>query len=429
MPNRLMALTNQRSPVVLVRLRCLLCGRDRKHYGQRISLGRRQNNPPAAASRKRTVLGALTVDSIRPRIFWLYVERFAKQSAMAIFDSFSSLRAACFDLPSGYSSASVAARQRDAMLTKPPGSLGRLEELTAWLAHWQGHARPRLEHVEILVFAGNHGVTNQNVSAYPPEVTSQMVANFASGGAAINQLAAIAGTALHVIPLSLERPTADFTEKPALSEGEFLDAVSIGYDAVSIDCDLICLGEMGIGNTTAAAAIAAALFGGGGARWAGRGTGVDEQGLSRKRIVIDRALVRHADVLNDPLTVAAALGGRELAAILGACLAARRRSIPLLLDGFVCTAAVAPLGKLRADALVHAQAGHVSAEAGHRMLLKELALTPILDLQMRLGEGSGAALAVLVLRAALACHTGMATFAEAGVSDRPVGEAEPKTAS
>ena len=203
-----------------------------------------------------------------------------------------------------------------------------------------------------------------------------------------------------------------------MSEDEFLDAVSAGYRAVSADCDLICLGEMGIGNTTAAAAIAAALFGGGGARWAGRGTGVDEAGLTRKRAVIDRALSRHRDALHEPLRVAAALGGRELAAIMGAVLAARRLRIPVLLDGFVCTAAVAPLAKLRADALAHTLAAHVSAEAGHRLLLDELKLKPLLDLDMRLGEASGAALALNILRAALACHTGMATFAQAGVSDK-----------
>jgi nicotinate-nucleotide--dimethylbenzimidazole phosphoribosyltransferase len=347
---------------------------------------------------------------------------------MANLTSFSALRAVCLDLPSGHPAASAAVAQREAALTKPPKSLGRLEDLVAWLAHWQGHAPPRLDHAEILVFAGNHGVTARGVSAYPPEVTAQMVANFAAGGAAINQLAKSAGATLRVIPLLLERPTADFTQQPALTEQEFLAAVATGYDAVSPDCDLLCLGEMGIGNTTAAAAISAALFGGGGARWAGRGTGVDEDGLARKRAVIDAALARHVAVLYDPLAVAAAFGGYELAAILGATLAARRQRIPVLLDGFVCTAAVAPLAKLRGDTLAHAQAAHVSAEAGHRMLLEELKLTPLVDLAMRLGEASGAAVALHILRAALACHTGMATFAEAGVSDKPPDDADAKAA-
>jgi nicotinate-nucleotide--dimethylbenzimidazole phosphoribosyltransferase len=348
------------------------------------------------------------------------------QISMTNFTSFSALRATCLDLPGGHPASAAAVAQREAVLTKPPRSLGRLEDIVAWLAHWQGRAPPRLDRVEILVFAGNHGVTRQGVSAYPAAVTAQMVANFAAGGAAINQLAHLAGAALRVIPLALDRSTADFTAELALTEQEFLTAVDAGYAAVSPGCDLVCLGEMGIGNTTAAAALAAALFGGGGSRWAGRGTGVDEEGLSRKRDVIDRALLRHAAILHDPLAVAAALGGRELAAILGAALAARRQRIPVLLDGFVCTAAVAPLAKLRADTLAHALAAHVSAEAGHRMLLVELDLAPLLDLDMRLGEASGAAVALNILRAALACHSGMATFAEAGVTDKSAADAAPK---
>ena len=349
---------------------------------------------------------------------------------MANFSSFSALRSACLDLPGGHPAASAQVARREAMLTKPPGSLGRLEQLVGWLAHWQGRAPPRLQQVEILVFAGNHGVTARGVSAYPAEVTVQMVANFAAGGAAINQLAQTAAAALRVIPLALDRPTADFTRSAALSEQEFLAAVSAGYAAVSPACDLLCLGEMGIGNTTAAAAIAAALFGGGSVGWVGRGTGVDDEGLVRKRQAIDAALARHAAVLHDPLALAAALGGREFAAILGATLAARQQRIPVVLDGFVCTAAVAPLVKLRADALAHALSSHLSAEAGHRMLLGELALVPLLAFNMRLGEASGAALAVLMLRAALACHTGMATFAEAGVSDKlPPDDASAAAAS
>jgi nicotinate-nucleotide--dimethylbenzimidazole phosphoribosyltransferase len=347
---------------------------------------------------------------------------------MTSFTSVSGLRALCLDLPEGHPAASAAVAVREDRLTKPPKSLGRLEDLTAFLAHWQGHAPPRLDRVEILVFAGNHGVTAQGVSAYPAEVTVQMVANFSGGGAAINQLARAAGASLRVMPLSLDRPTADFTLEPAMSDEEFLAAVAIGYDAVSPDSDLVILGEMGIGNTTAAAALAAASFDGRGLRWAGRGTGIDHDGLQRKRAVIDQALARHAAILNDPLRVAAALGGRELAAILGATLAARRQNIPVILDGFVSTAAVAPLYKLRTDTLAHALAGHVSAEAGHRALLEEMDLKPILDLNMRLGEASGAATALLILRAALACHTGMATFAEAGVSDKPAEDATEKQA-
>ena len=337
---------------------------------------------------------------------------------MTTFTSFAHLRACCRDLPAGNPATAQAIARHEADLTKPPHSLGRLEEVVEWLGYWQGRNPPRLDRVDILVFAGNHGVTAQGVSAYPAEVTEQMVANFAAGGAAINQLARIAGANLRVEPLSLARPTADFTQHPAMDEGEFLAAVATGYDEVPPQSDLVCLGEMGIGNTTAAAALTAGLFGGDARRWVGRGTGIDETGLARKQAVIERALARHADALRDPLLLAAALGGRELAAILGAGLAARHRCIPVVLDGFVSTAAVAPLAKLNADALTHAVAGHLSAESGHRMLLEELKLSPLLDLRMRLGESSGAAVAILVLRAALACHTGMATFSEARVSNK-----------
>jgi nicotinate-nucleotide--dimethylbenzimidazole phosphoribosyltransferase len=332
--------------------------------------------------------------------------------------SVAELRDACLDLPEGHPASAEAVRKRDAQLTKPAGSLGRLEDLVAWLAHWQGRSPPRLDRVDTLVFAGNHGVVVHGVSAYPAEVTAQMVANFAAGGAAVNQLARISGATLRVIPLSLERPTGDFTQVLAMDEAEFVEAVNTGFAAVSPKADLVCLGEMGIGNTTAAAALAAALFGGGAERWVGAGTGVDAAGLARKRVVVERALARHRSALADPLAIAAALGGRELAAILGAVLAARHHGIPVLLDGFVAGAAAAPLQKLNPRGLAHAMAAHLSAESAHRQLLDELGLSPLLDLGMRLGEASGATVAVLILRAAVACHVGMASFADAGVSER-----------
>jgi nicotinate-nucleotide--dimethylbenzimidazole phosphoribosyltransferase len=340
------------------------------------------------------------------------------QTRMPRFATTDDLRAACRDLWAGDADAAQAVAARQAQLTTPPGSLGRLEDIAGWLAFWQGRETPRLDTVEVLVFAGNHGVVAQGVSAFPAVVTGQMVANFAHGGAAINQLAKLAGARLDVVPLDLERPTGDFTRRPALREDEVLAAVSTGYDAVPAAADLLCLGEMGIGNTTTAAAIAAALYGGGGARWAGRGTGVDDAGLARKRQAIDAGLARHAGLLDDPLGIAQALGGRELAAILGAVLAARHHRVPVLLDGFVCTAAAAPLARLARGGLDHTMIAHASAEAGHRGLAEALGLAPLLDLGMRLGEASGAALAVQVLKAALACHAGMATFAEAGVADK-----------
>jgi len=326
------------------------------------------------------------------------------------------IRAACRELPEGDRNAARAAAGRQNMLTKPPGSLGRLEDLAVFLAEWQGRERPALDRVDILVFAGAHGVVAQGVSAYPAEVTAQMVANFAAGGAAINQLAKVAGARLNVTSLEVDKPTGDFTRKPAMPEAEFLDAVRKGYRAVPQDTHLVCLGEMGIGNTTSAAAMAAALFGGTGADWVGRGTGVDDAGLRRKAEAVDAALALHRAALADPLSALRLVGGRELAAMFGAALAARRNRIPVLLDGFVSTAAVAPLGRLHPEGLSHARAAHVSAEAAHGKLLSALGLKPLLDLGMRLGEGSGAAVAISILRAAVACHNGMATFAEAGVS-------------
>ncbi|MER9596940.1 nicotinate-nucleotide--dimethylbenzimidazole phosphoribosyltransferase [Mesorhizobium sp. M0244] len=334
------------------------------------------------------------------------------------FKSLDELRTACLDLPNGSDAAANAVARRQDTLTKPQGSLGRLETIAAWLARWQGRDMPRLDRVEVLVFAGNHGVTAQGVSAFPSEVTVQMVANFAGGGAAINQLARIAGAELDVIPLDLDRPTGDFTKEPAMDDEAFLAAVSAGYDAISRELDLVCFGEMGIGNTTPAAAISTALFGGGAERWTGRGTGVDDAGLVRKIVAIEAGLKHQATVLADPLKIAAALGGRELAAILGATLAARHLSVPVLLDGFVCTAAAAPLARLHPAGLAHTLAAHVSAESGHRRLLEALDLPPLLDLGMRLGEGSGACLAVNIVRSALECHARMASFAEAGVSEK-----------
>ncbi len=332
------------------------------------------------------------------------------------FATLDQLRRACSDLPGPDEAAAEAVWNRQDQLTKPPRSLGRLEDVVAWLAAWQRLPRPRLDRVKVLVFAGSHGVAARGVSAFPPEVTAQMVANFAAGGAAINQLARAAGAELAVIPLDVDRPTADFTQAPAMGDEDFLAAVSAGYDAVAAGTDLVCIGEMGIGNTTAAAALACALFGGDAGNWTGRGTGVDDDGLVRKTAVVAEAVALHADVRDDPLELARRLGGRELAAMLGAALACRHRNVPLLLDGFVATAAVAPLALLHQQGLAHAMAGHVSAEAAHARLLTALGLDPLLDMRMRLGEASGACLAVLLLRGALACFDGMATFADAGVS-------------
>jgi nicotinate-nucleotide--dimethylbenzimidazole phosphoribosyltransferase len=321
-------------------------------------------------------------------------------------------------LPQPDEASAAAAAARQARLTKPPGSLGRLEGLAEWLSAWQGRHPPRLERVRIAVFAGNHGVAALGVSAYPPAVTAQMVANFRAGGAAINQLARAMGAELVVVPLELDHPTADFTRAPALSEADLGAALDAGGAAVEAGVDLLCVGEMGIANTTVAAALAAALFGGSGSHWVGRGTGVDDAGLRRKTRAIDAALAFHRGSMPDPLQALRRVGGRELAAIAGAVLRAREMRVPVVLDGFVATAAAAVLARAQSGALAHCLAGHRSAEAGHARLLDRLALKPLLDLGMRLGEASGAAVAIAILRAAVATHVGMATFEEAGVSDK-----------
>jgi len=330
--------------------------------------------------------------------------------------TFADIRALMADLPAPDPAAVEAARTRDAQLTKPPGSLGKLESIARWLAGWQG-TPPRAEAISILVFAGNHGVTAQGISAFPPDVTVQMVANFEAGGAAINQLARLAGASLSVAALDLAAPTGDLSHGHAMDEAATCRAFAAGMAAVK-PSDLVIPGEMGIGNTTVAAALSAALLGGSGADWAGPGTGLDGDGVRRKAEVIDRALAHHADRIGDPLEALACVGGRELAAMAGAILAARLQRIPVLLDGFVATASAAVLKRQNPAALDHCLLGHVSAEPAHRLLAGKLGLEPLLDLGMRLGEGSGAAVAALVVQAAVATHTGMATFAEAGVSGK-----------
>jgi len=317
-------------------------------------------------------------------------------------------------LPTSDAAAAQAARARQDTLTKPPGSLGLLEEIAVFMAGWRGTARPSIDRAQALVFAGNHGICAQGVNPFPQVVTAQMVQNFRAGGAAINQLCALTGAELSVIPLDLDNPTRDFTAGPAMSEAECLHALNRGAEALAPDADILILGEMGIGNSTIAAALACALFGGRAEDWVGPGAGADDAGVARKIAAIEAGLTLHPE--RDPASVLCTFGGREQAAICGAVLAARALRIPVLLDGFICTAAAAVLHAVDERLLDHALIGHVSAEPGHRRLLQALGKRPVLDFDMRLGEGTGAALALGVVRAALACHNGMATFDEAGIS-------------
>lgn len=331
---------------------------------------------------------------------------------------FDDIRHLLKSMPGPDLEAAESARRRDATLTKPMGSLGRLEEIVVWLAAWQGRHPPRIDHPLAVVFAGNHGVVKQGVAAFPQEVTAQMVANFRHGGAAINQLCKASGLGLKVFELALEIPTRDITETAALEEAECAATMAYGMESIAEPVDLLCIGEMGIGNTTVAAALAHGLFGGKAESWVGPGTGVDEAGLRRKAGAVARAVTLHRNHLDDPLEVLRRLGGRELAAMAGAILAARLHRIPVLLDGYVATAAAAILFKFDSSALDHCLAAHCSAEPAHAALLGILGKKPLLDLGMRLGEASGAALAAGLVKAALETHVGMATFAEAGVSSK-----------
>ena len=331
------------------------------------------------------------------------------------FTDLQHFRALLKQAPQADATAHAGAQERNGQLTKPPGALGRLEDLAIWYASWRGEARPVIVSPQVIVFAGNHGVAARGVSAFPSEVTVQMVANFKGGGAAINQLAREAGAKLDVVPLSLDTPTADFTQSAAMDEAEFVDALKAGWNAVDDGSDLLVVGEMGIANTTAAAAIAMALYGGKAADWTGRGTGVDDAGLAIKTKVVAEGVAAHADAQG--LEVLRCLGGRELAGMAGAIAAARVLRIPVILDGFICTAAAATLEAEAAGTLDHTVAGHLSAEGAHGAVLEKLGKSPLLSLGLRLGEGSGAALAIQIVKGAIACHSGMSTFAEAGVAD------------
>ena len=334
--------------------------------------------------------------------------------------TFEEIRALVRNLPWPDLDAGTAALQRERQLTKPAGSLGRLEEIAQWMATWQGQHPAEVRRPRVAVFAGNHGVAARGVSAYPAEVTAQMVQNFQNGGAAVNQLCEVADADLRVYELDLETPTADFTERPAMGEEDCCQAMAYGMMAVETGVQLLALGEMGIGNSTAAAAICNALFGGEAKDWTGRGTGVDDEGLARKVAAVNAGLAANPQAKDDPFEALRCFGGYELAAIAGAILAARMARVPVLLDGYACTAAAAVLFKADRRALDHCMVAHRSVEPGHDRLLAAIGKEPLLDLGMRLGEGSGAALAINIVKSACACHAGMATFADAGVSTRGV---------
>jgi nicotinate-nucleotide--dimethylbenzimidazole phosphoribosyltransferase len=331
------------------------------------------------------------------------------------FDAFNVL---IKQMPGASAQAVEAVRARDAQLTKPPGALGRLEDIVEFLAAWQDKPVPTVERPTVVVFAGNHGVTAQGVSPYPASVTEQMLKNFSAGGAAVNQICATFGAGLKVFELALQIPTKDFTQVAAMEARECAATLAFGMEAIAGGADLLALGEMGIGNTTSAAAIYHALYGGAASDWVGRGTGLNDEGLKRKTAVVERAVALHKPDLADPWEVLRRLGGREIAAMAGAILAARMERVPVLLDGYVVCAAAAVLHAIEPSSLDHCLAGHLSPEGAHTEVLRRLGKKPLLDLGMRLGEGSGAALAIGIVKAAVACHRDMATFASAGVDTK-----------
>ncbi|GAB3438694.1 nicotinate-nucleotide--dimethylbenzimidazole phosphoribosyltransferase [Insolitispirillum peregrinum] len=346
----------------------------------------------------------------------------ASTVSVPVFSSLDDVRSLLATLPGPDLDARGQAETREPQLTKPRGSLGRLEDLAAWLASWQHKHPGTVAAPHCIVFAGNHGVAARGVSAYPAAVTVQMVANYQHDGAAINQLCRANGVTLAVVSLDLETPTADFTQGAAMSEAEVVAALSTGVaaaiEAARQGADLLCLGEMGIGNSTSAAAICHALFGGTATGWTGPGTGVHGVALSKKAEVVAEAVALHKPEARDALDMLRRLGGRELAAIAGAVIGARLAGMVVVLDGFICTAAAAALEAFRPGALDHCVVSHKSCEPGHALLFAQLGKLPLLDLGLRLGEASGAVTAVPIVRAAAACHAGMATFAQAGVSDK-----------
>lgn len=328
---------------------------------------------------------------------------------------FEDIRDLLTRMPGPDEAAVAEVRARDAELTKPAGALGRLEDIVEWVAAWSGNGKPRVDRPLVAIFATAHGVTAQGVSAFPDAVNRQMLENFAAGGAAVNQLCVANDIGLKVFDLAIEVPTPDITTADALDEPGCAATIAFGMEAI-VGADLLCLGEMGIGNTTVAAAVYHGLYGGEARDWVGPGTGVDAEGLKRKADVVARAVARAGGPGLDPLEVLRRVGGREIAAIAGAILAARLQRIPVLLDGYVVTAAAAVLHALDPASLDHCLAAHRSAEPAHGRVLEKIGKRPLLDLGMRLGEGSGAALACGIVRNALAVHQGMATFEQAAVS-------------
>ncbi|WP_336294690.1 nicotinate-nucleotide--dimethylbenzimidazole phosphoribosyltransferase [Bartonella sp. CB169] len=323
------------------------------------------------------------------------------------FDDFRTLLK---NLPNADEFSITLAKKRQIKLMKAQGALGKLGDIAVWYAGWRGTEKPVIKQPLVAIFAGSHGVTEENVTPFPQSMTQKMVQNFATGGAAINQICVAYDLGLKIFDLALEYPTMNITKDAAMDERSAAATMAFGMESIAGGTDLLCIGEMGIGNTTVASALCLALFGGEVEEWTGKGMASEGEFYKRKMAAVKVAVSLHKNHFKDPFEIMRRLGGREIAAMVGAILAARMEKVPVILDGFVATAAAAVLYKMHPRALDHTLVGHVSSEPVHRKLLKKIGKEPLLDLEMRLGEGTGAAMAAGIVKAAVLTHTQMAVF-------------------
>ncbi|WP_375681827.1 nicotinate-nucleotide--dimethylbenzimidazole phosphoribosyltransferase [Bartonella sp. CE47NXGY] len=323
---------------------------------------------------------------------------------------FDDFRALLTNLPVADEFSIILAKKRQKDLTKEQGTLGKLGDIAVWYAGWRGTEKPIVTRPLVAIFSGNHGIVEENITPFPQSMTQKMVENFASGGAAINQICIAYDLGLKIFDLALEYPTMNITKDAAMDERSAAATMAFGMESIAGGTDLLCIGEMGIGNTAIASALCLALFGGEVEEWTGNGMESEGDFYQRKIAAVKTAISLHKDYFNDPFEIMRRLGGREIAAMVGAILAARIEKIPVILDGFVATVAAAVLYKMHPKALDHTLVGHVSSETAHRKLLKKIGKEPLLDLGMRLGEGTGAAMAAGIVKAAVLTHAQMAVL-------------------
>ncbi|WP_074380711.1 nicotinate-nucleotide--dimethylbenzimidazole phosphoribosyltransferase [Bartonella doshiae] len=320
---------------------------------------------------------------------------------------FDDFRALLTNLPLADEFSIVLAKKRQANLMTMQGALGKFGDLAVWYAGWRGIEKPIVIRPLVAIFSGNHGIIEENITSFPQSMTQKMVESFSTGGAAINQICIAYDLGLKIFDLALEYPTVNITKDAAMDERSAAATMAFGMESIAGGTDLLCIGEMGIGNTTIASALCVALFGGEVEEWTSRGMGSEVEFYQRKIAAIKAAISLHKNHFNDPFEIMRRLGGREIAAMVGAILAARMEKIPVILDGFVATAAAAVLYNMHPRALDHTLVGHVSSEPAHHKLLEKIGKEPLLNLGMHLGEGVGAAIAAGVVKAAVLTHAQM----------------------